>query len=63
MAGAGFEDLSQTPGETQILEPGNAESDAVGGIAIDDDRLRRIVELWPTLSEATRELLYHFIDR
>ena len=52
----------QTSRETQILRPGNAESDVTRVNAIDDERLQRIVELWPTLSEEKQERHYHFID-
>jgi hypothetical protein len=55
---SGFEKSSQSPRKSQIFPEHYAESYAAGH----DPDLARLVELWPTLPEATRQSIMELIE-
>lgn len=62
MAGAGFEQPSESTGKSTIGETGGAESGAVGApITASDPDLARIVAAWPALDAATKEAILKMI--
>jgi hypothetical protein len=48
----GLEPVRYSPRETAVFEQGNAESNAFSG---DDERLRVLLETWPTLSHQIQQ--------
>jgi hypothetical protein len=62
---AGFEPLSNSPGETGDLQTDDAKSDALSAdsLGLTDPALARLVATWPTLPEELKAQLLKLADQ